>query len=71
MASEWIPVEERLPKIGQQVLVSIRPPHWPAETESILATQDYEAAGFLDEHDGVPSKFVTHWMPLPEPPEVK
>ena len=71
VAARWIPVEERLPKIGQQVLVSIRPPHWPAETESILATQDYETAGFLDEHDGVPSKFVTHWMPLPEPPEVK
>jgi len=59
----WIPVEERLPEEGERVLA------WDnGFKESEMAT--YYA------HDGwggevIASLNVTHWMPLPSPPEVE
>ena len=64
----WIPVSERLPADRVCVLVSwgTREPelliaHWRADE------QDW----FDDQGKVVPAVGVTHWMPLPEPPEAK
>lgn len=50
----WIPVTERLPDIGIVVLVY-------SEDDGICL--DYYVGDSFDYYD------VTHWMPLPEPPE--
>jgi len=53
----WIPVSERLPDIGQWVLVWVYGGN-EVEYEHRMANGDW---GCSD---------VTHWMPLPFPPEV-
>lgn len=61
--SEWISVKERLPEEGEQVLL-------------LWKHLDHMENGQLDEgqyilFDGESmSSHPTHWMPLPEPPEV-
>ena len=58
----WIPVTERLPKDGAEVL---------AFNRTGFAYVDYRADGkwkinsMVDEEHEI----VTHWMPLPEPPK--
>lgn len=57
---KWIPVTERLPETSTWVL-TYRPTIeaiWPAFLTS--------AGDWIDE-DGIPIE-ITHWMPLPEPP---
>ena len=69
--SEWISVEERLPEIGTRVLLCGR-----YEGKGIIA---YCATGYFDgityrEHWGADingTAEVTHWQPLPEPPETR
>ena len=59
----WISVEERLPEPDTDVL-----------TRRSIGTMDVEVY-HEDEvswtWDGYSKGFVTHWMPLPEPPEVE
>ena len=64
----WIPVKERLPESGQQVLACVRLPHWTHEMPTLIETLDYDQGRFLDD-DVDPRNYVTHWMPLPEPPK--
>ncbi len=52
-APRWIPVTERLPEDGELVLA------WSESLRDL-------GMGVLDEFE--PTQ-VTHWMPLPEPPE--
>ncbi len=66
----WISVEDRLPEVEK--------PHgvpacskdflliWPRTTYTQTALY-FEDCGFA--RDGVALTHVTHWMPLPEPPE--
>ena len=56
-AQRWIPVSERLPEDGIEVLV------YESEDSSI-----YSACKWYDEWNGFPGERITHWMPLPAPP---
>ena len=51
---KWIPVSERLPEIGSQVLVFLK--------DGYIGTDDYFSYGFDDFKDD-----VIAWMSLPEP----
>lgn len=55
--SEWISVEDRLPKQWQYVLVF---------DGFEIGTDFIASSGMWYEHD---HKDITHWMPLPEPPK--
>lgn len=62
----WIPVNERLPKNYVRVLVRVRYGDIGiAHRSGKWFVWDWE-----DEDNDGPITSVTHWMPLPEPPEV-
>lgn len=66
VAARWIPVEERLPDIGVSVLCSSPEP--PGEDRVWIWQREQYEWYFPDANEmGTP----THWMPLPEPPEVE
>ena len=59
---KWIPVTERLPEFGARVICKCR--------ANIYEVLTWTVDGW--EHDPqhvYMSGFVTHWMPLPEPPK--
>lgn len=60
-ALRWIPVSERLPKLGEKVLVSTKNTVFTQVFKCIYGTPD--RWGW--EHNSI--KKVTAWMPLPEP----
>ena len=59
---KWIPVTERLPKIGDPVLCYCR-----ANIYEVMSMQ--ANGGWMGDGVMYMSGFVTHWMPLPKPPE--
>ncbi len=69
--SEWISVEDRLPDIGEFVLVAFvldgihrRVPtsaRYEGRLRWLITTWRHSGGTFED---------ITHWMPLPNPPEV-
>ena len=70
--SNWISVEERLPETDDSVLVhpgvELENFHQIAEYDMFnlkcFVVTEYQSHGVVEfEH-----KHVTHWMPLPEPP---
>ena len=62
----WIPVTERMPELEVSVLVLDRRGNMIVRTLRRLVS-DKEA---VFRPDGLaPRKNITHWMPLPEPPE--
>lgn len=68
----WISVEERLPDFYETVLViaSGKPKKNIALDHAIMTAVHYESDGWgLDEFPEFETPEVTHWMPLPEPPE--
>ena len=72
---KWIPVMERLPDnkehdwVLAQVVEDNGYMHLPKVMEYRQALNDWyeETYGWLSSHNGL--FVVTHWMPLPEPPE--
>jgi hypothetical protein len=70
---EWINTDERLPEDGEDALIvmgadedgerDVEMAEWNAETKNWQ-----QLSGLLLV---VPGYLVTHWMPLPEPPEVR
>lgn len=63
--NRWIPCSERLPETGVDVIV-----YWQGSLIKIAhLMHDYLWETSDGEYD-LPAKDVTHWMPLPEPPEV-
>ncbi len=70
LEARWIPVEKRLPEDGKPVLCATdvgvevlwlgeQPRFWLSEQGYAFDNRDPKTAN------------VTHWMPLPEPPEAK
>ncbi|QPI08302.1 DUF551 domain-containing protein [Stutzerimonas stutzeri] len=78
--SEWISVEERLPELGETVLVWVEAERYmedehgqyrmDASEVDLGETQNNGGELFLDHYSGPfgDSECVTHWMPLPPPP---
>lgn len=64
---EWISVKDRLPDAGFEAIVSVR-----IFGKCISTTGRYDAGKkiWYCTQNNVPAP-VTHWMPLPEPPEVE
>jgi hypothetical protein len=58
----WIPVSERLPEDGENVIACFTPRQEVGE-----ATFNELHGWFCNEHG---AWGASHWMPLPEPPEV-
>lgn len=68
---KWISVDDELPMTYVDVLVY--PPHDMAYTNKITAELQHDGKWLVDYEDSHQSyqqevTGVTHWMPLPEPP---
>jgi hypothetical protein len=75
MLPRWIPVSERLPEHDTSVLISVRRKDGEVVVKEVLFVDwslPHEPADprFADDYGGEDLKDVTHWMPLPAPPEV-
>lgn len=73
----WIPVEEKLPEPYETVIVSVDTLNGYGDHISLetLASYDKSTDVWKDGLEGSPVtkawyERVTHWMPMPEPPEV-
>lgn len=62
----WISVEERLPEVGEYVLVSLENGY--TELMGRLLSNNVWVAMFLDGEKTADINFVTHWHPLPPKP---
>lgn len=71
--TRWIPVEERLPEMGEMVLAIACGK--PMETVTLIHSLEmatlYNDGWFLETWPGWEHATVTHWMPLPARPEVE
>lgn len=67
---QWIPVSERLPEIGETVL-AFEPVDGVEPAQLQRRSAAFAADGWWDLQDEQPSRLhnVTHWMPLPNPPQ--
>ena len=65
--SEWISVKERLPEKPGEYLVAYQPCYWDNVQPEFRVGID----SFRGKTAWAKKKYqcVTHWMPLPEPPE--
>jgi hypothetical protein len=67
MLPRWIPVSERLPQEDEDVIVFTDEEN---EKGVHVASIDEDGVWCPSHGDGWMFPTVTHWMPLPEPPEV-
>ena len=69
----WIPVEERLPNLDELVLViaSGKPQENITLDNAVELAELYSDGWCLEIWPEWTKAAVTHWMPLPEPPEVE
>ena len=63
----WIPCRERLPEYGVDVLVYVKP--WEDNIQVAHIQYDGIMWEMSDGEFYFSKSDVTHWMPLPEPPE--
>ena len=64
----WIPVTERLPEVWIDVLCSVNGERHYCAVGAIDNHGDWHVD---DDYEESSTFHVTHWMPLPEPPETK
>lgn len=71
----WIPTSERLPPLGERVLIWVAKPNEAGVPPRVEAARfwrhpvDRYLCGFEDDGERCWNLGrVTHWMPLPEPP---
>jgi hypothetical protein len=71
----WIPVGERLPESGVEVLVRKYDLRDEQRTTGITSLNFWRTGFYVDceeiDGDEVAQEKVTHWMPLPPPPKEK
>lgn len=61
--AEWISVKDRLPENDERVLVCLN------NVASAMCNGKIDTDRFLKNGWVRWNKYVTHWMPLPEPPK--
>jgi len=63
---KWIPVSERLPELDQDVLAIV-------DDDIVIGSfgQGWDGEISFDRDEVGSTRYVTHWMPLPEPTEVQ
>ena len=65
--NEWVSVEERMPVEAEKILCFLELSGGSmVETGYYMGDEGWYYTGIEAPHHGI----VTHWMPLPEPPEV-
>ena len=62
----WIPVTERLPRGGENVLAYY---HNPYNQFIVCATWDSKRHEWIPDLESIDGYYITAWMPLPEPPK--
>lgn len=69
-AARWIPVGERLPEKGQRVIIFARN-GWigPATYFRVFSESPADLTDYWKHDAGDEVWHVTHWRPLPEPPQ--
>ena len=70
----WISVEERLPKMWDEVLIAHGYHKGPSVDVAFYSESDEWQLQRTDSQDNavpIPCSLVTHWMPLPEPPSFR
>jgi hypothetical protein len=60
--SEWISVKDRLPKVGERVIVVYE---YEANPKKYVGVAQY----FSDFWPWKEDRVITHWMPLPDVPK--
>lgn len=64
--NEWIQVKDALPPMGKKVLVAFHDSGGSVVDAAWLCSNfEWDVANWE-----VPNSLITHWMPLPQPPEV-
>lgn len=74
--SEWISVEDRIPPDGDRILVCIKKPRIGRLVTIAVFNNDKSVVDnsklyWLPSMNQRYARYISHWMPLPKPPEVK
>ena len=71
---EWLDIEDRKPPLDVYVLTAVFD-HRPGVKMHFVQICSRFGNTWVDDKDGEPldpnREYVTHWMPLPDPPESK
>jgi hypothetical protein len=62
----WISTKDKLPKIDERVVVNVGDPKWRIIIGKRKSDGDWTDEPWID---SIPRRQVSHWMPLPDPPQ--